>query len=46
MACVDLTVPRATEGGMSAKEGKAMEDKGKGQGGGGAGHLRRRREQW
>ena len=30
MACVDLTVPRATEGGKSAKEGKAMEDKGKG----------------
>ena len=30
MACVDLTVPRATEGGKFAKEGKAMEDKGKG----------------
>ena len=30
VACVDLTVPRATEGGKSAKEGKAMEDKGKG----------------
>ena len=30
MAFVDLTVPRATEGGRSAKEGKAMEDKGKG----------------
>ena len=30
VACVDLTVPRATEGGQSAKEGKAMEDKGKG----------------
>ena len=28
VACVDL--PRATEGGQSAKEGKAMEDKGKG----------------
>ena len=25
---VDLTVPRATEGGKSAKEGKTMEDKG------------------
>jgi len=30
VACVDLTVPRATEGGKSAKEGKAMEDKSKG----------------
>ena len=30
VACVDLTVPRATDGGKSAKEGKAMEDKGKG----------------
>ena len=30
VACVDLTVPRATEGGKSAKEGKAIEDKGKG----------------
>ena len=30
VACVDLTVPRATEGGKSAKEGKAMEDQGKG----------------
>ena len=30
VAFVDLTVPRATEGGKSAKEGKAMEDKGKG----------------
>ena len=30
VAFVDLTVPRATEGGMSAKEGKAIEDKGKG----------------
>ena len=32
VAYVDLTVPRATEGGKSAKEGKAMdpEDKGKG----------------
>ena len=29
IAFVDLTVPRATEGGKSAKEGK-MEDKGKG----------------
>ncbi len=26
----DLTVPRATEGGKSARQGKAMEDKGKG----------------
>ena len=30
VAFVDLTVPRATEGGKSAKEGKALEDKGKG----------------
>jgi len=30
IAFVDLTVPRATEGGKSAKEGKAIEDKGKG----------------
>jgi hypothetical protein len=30
VAFVDLTVPRATEGGRSAKEGKTMEDKGKG----------------
>ena len=30
VACVDLTVPRATEGGKSAKEGKPLEDKGKG----------------
>ena len=30
VACVDLTVPRATEGSKSAKEGKATEDKGKG----------------
>ena len=30
MACVDLTVPRATEGGKSAKQGQAIEDKGKG----------------
>ena len=29
VACVDLTVPRATEGGKSAKEGKAIEDKGR-----------------
>ena len=27
--CVDLTVPRATDGDKSAKEGKAIEDKGK-----------------
>ena len=30
VAVVDLTVPRATEGGKSAKQGKAIEDKGKG----------------
>jgi hypothetical protein len=30
VAFVDLTVPRATEGGKSAKEGKVIEDKGKG----------------
>ena len=29
VACVDLTVPRATDGDKSAKEGKAIEDKGK-----------------
>jgi hypothetical protein len=30
VAFMDMTVPKATEGGKSAKEGKAMEDKGKG----------------
>ena len=30
VAFEDLTVPRATEGGKSARKGKAMEDKGKG----------------
>ena len=30
VAFVDLTVPRATEGGKSAKQGQAIEDKGKG----------------
>jgi hypothetical protein len=30
VALMDLTVPRATEGGNSAKECKAIEDKGKG----------------
>ena len=30
VAFVDLSAPRATEGGKSAKEGKAFEDKGKG----------------
>ena len=30
VAFEDLTVPRATEGGKSARQGKAMEDKGKG----------------
>ena len=30
VAVVDLTVPRATEGGKSAKQGQAIEDKGKG----------------
>jgi hypothetical protein len=43
VAFVDQTVPRATEGGKSAKEGHGGQ--GQGQGGGGTGHLRRRREQ-
>ena len=30
VAVVDLTVPRATEGGKSAKQAKGIEDKGKG----------------
>jgi hypothetical protein len=30
VAFVDLTVPRATEAGKSAKEGEAIQDKGKG----------------
>ena len=30
VACVDLDLPRATEGGKSAKEDKTIEDKGKG----------------
>jgi len=30
VAVVDLTVPRVTEGGKSAKQGQAIEDKGKG----------------
>ena len=46
VAFEDLTVPRAAEGGKSARQGKAMEDKGKGKAEEGAGRLRRRREQW